>query len=390
MVRTLIESLVRQGAALLTHDVATQSAFLRARSAREAVVAPLVVEGETLGVLAVYDRLGEVRGFAESDVQLLQTVANHASVALHNEMLIGRLRHDALHDALTGLPNRSHLTALATSAVARATAGALAGRDDDHRPERLQGRQRHPRPPRRRRADPARSPSASAPPPAPASRWRASAATSSPCCSSGPTSSRRTASTIADGDDRRADRADPRRRGPAAPVRRRRHRDRARPRHRRRRPAQAGGHRDVRGQERPGAGRRLPHRHRPQRPVAALAHGRAARGAHQRPHRHRGRAGHRPARRAAGRRGGARPLAPPDPRHAAAGRVPAAGRAQRPDRAADRAGAGPRRRRGARSGATPAGRSASRSTCRRDRCWTARCRGPSRRCCAGTGCPRTC
>ncbi len=123
MVRTLIESLIREGATLLTHDVATQSAFLRARRAREAVVAPLVVEGETLGVLAVYDRLGEVRGFAESDVQLLQTVANHASVALHNEMLIGRLRHDALHDALTGLPNRSHLTALATSAVARATAG---------------------------------------------------------------------------------------------------------------------------------------------------------------------------------------------------------------------------------------------------------------------------
>ena len=76
--------------------------FLRSRRAREAVVAPLLVEGDTVGVLAVYDRLGEVRGFEDSDVTLLQTVANHASVALHNETLIGRLRHDALHDTLTG------------------------------------------------------------------------------------------------------------------------------------------------------------------------------------------------------------------------------------------------------------------------------------------------
>jgi diguanylate cyclase (GGDEF)-like protein len=124
LARTLVQALVRDGEAVrLTHSVATQSAFLRSRAAREAVVAPLIVEGDAVGVLAVYDRLGEVRGFLDSDVRLLQTVANHASVALHNEMLIGRLRHDALHDALTGLPNRSHLTALATSAVARATAG---------------------------------------------------------------------------------------------------------------------------------------------------------------------------------------------------------------------------------------------------------------------------
>ena len=66
---------------------------------------------QQFGTLAVHDRMGEVRGFSASDVQLLQTVANHASVALHNEMLIGQLRHDALHDTLTGLPNRSQITA---------------------------------------------------------------------------------------------------------------------------------------------------------------------------------------------------------------------------------------------------------------------------------------
>jgi diguanylate cyclase (GGDEF)-like protein len=97
--------------------------FLDASGLREAVVAPLVSEGGLSGVLVVADRAGALRSFDASDVLVLELVAAQAGLALGNTQLIDRLRHEALHDALTGLPNRALLTRRLSEAAAAAAAG---------------------------------------------------------------------------------------------------------------------------------------------------------------------------------------------------------------------------------------------------------------------------
>jgi diguanylate cyclase (GGDEF)-like protein len=93
--------------------------FLRSRGLEDAIVAPLRGEDRTFGLLVVGERLGDVSTFADSDVELLVTFAGHASILLENgrlehslaevTQLKEQLRHQAYHDALTGLPNRLNL-----------------------------------------------------------------------------------------------------------------------------------------------------------------------------------------------------------------------------------------------------------------------------------------
>jgi diguanylate cyclase (GGDEF)-like protein len=81
--------------------------------ARGCIVAPITESGRVVGVVAVADRIGDQATFGPQDGRMFATLANHASVALENGRLIVRLHdqarqreHEALHDALTGLPNR--------------------------------------------------------------------------------------------------------------------------------------------------------------------------------------------------------------------------------------------------------------------------------------------
>jgi diguanylate cyclase (GGDEF)-like protein len=126
----LLETAVSHGESLLlprtTRD-ADQRSWLAASSAREAVAVPLRGGAGTIGVLVVTDRMGEVRTFEPDDVLLLETVANHASVALQNGELIDRLRHEAVHDALTGLPNRTFVQRRLTAALEDVAAGRSTG-----------------------------------------------------------------------------------------------------------------------------------------------------------------------------------------------------------------------------------------------------------------------
>ena len=82
---------------------------------REVMLTPLRVESEVRGVLLVGDRADAER-FRTEHLRLLETYAGHAGVLIENDRLEesvteltelkDQLRHQAYHDALTGLPNR--------------------------------------------------------------------------------------------------------------------------------------------------------------------------------------------------------------------------------------------------------------------------------------------
>jgi diguanylate cyclase (GGDEF)-like protein len=100
---------------------------LRAAGVKDVIVVPLRSGQATIGSLEVANRLGDILTFRPADVQVLETIAAHAAVAVENSRLVDRLRYDAYHDRLTALPNRRRVTdALAESVKVRAPGEVVA------------------------------------------------------------------------------------------------------------------------------------------------------------------------------------------------------------------------------------------------------------------------
>ena len=105
---------------------------------REALVAPLLDGGSVVGALVALDREEELDPFDTEDLRLFEALAVHAGSSLDRARLIEELHfevdsksHQATHDTLTGLPNRTLFLSRAQRALSASTGVAIALLDLD-------------------------------------------------------------------------------------------------------------------------------------------------------------------------------------------------------------------------------------------------------------------
>ena len=131
--RSLVEA--SEGGACATSEIADEQlvGYLRSRNLGHGMLAALKGERTSIGAIMIGNPSGVVDRFRPDDVKLLETLANNTSVALENDRLgqtVWRLKklqcelqHQASHDPLTDLVNRS----LFVQRVGEALRGARGG-----------------------------------------------------------------------------------------------------------------------------------------------------------------------------------------------------------------------------------------------------------------------
>lgn len=124
----LLADLVRNGHPVVLprrSRVPPVRAWLLRHHLRDAVLAPLRDGTDAGAVLQVENRLGEMSTFTTDDVRMLETITTHAEATLSASRSLAQLRHDARHDALTGLGNRIRLISEIDGLLARHDNGAI-------------------------------------------------------------------------------------------------------------------------------------------------------------------------------------------------------------------------------------------------------------------------
>jgi diguanylate cyclase (GGDEF)-like protein len=127
---SLLQAMTEEGLAALRSgrkESGPLDEYLAQRGFKDAVVAVLRTDARVHGLMLVADRLDKVTTFTHSDMTLLETFARHVATSLERGRLQSdlrlqsemqeKLRHQALHDALTGLPNRSLFLDRASTAL---------------------------------------------------------------------------------------------------------------------------------------------------------------------------------------------------------------------------------------------------------------------------------
>jgi diguanylate cyclase (GGDEF)-like protein len=147
-----LEPITLDGASIVTTAIASRTPTLYSSSStakpehdpvlgdyHDAVVSPLMSESMPIGAIVALDRDEEFDRFDGDDLRLFGTLTAHAGAALERARLIEELRHEvdskahqATHDMLTGLPNRTLFVTEANAALHECTGVAIALLDLDH------------------------------------------------------------------------------------------------------------------------------------------------------------------------------------------------------------------------------------------------------------------